>query len=209
MLWGTLLIVAFRGVAAIVLNQGLTSAAAPAAPVRLRPASFRSAWLRRTPPSFGRVYLNFSPQTRALREEELQAYLPAEIAAAHPDLGWDGTGKMSLQSEQVAGIAVQDRQHAVVTLLALVNDQPMELGVPIAASGQDVAVSGEPAWLPGPGAHFAAGYWRRGPDPVAQSQLMRELPAFFQAYGSGDSAALRAVPRARRIGDRPRGRARL
>ena len=51
-LWGTLLIVAFRGVAAIVLNQGLTSAAAPAAPVRLaaRPR-FRSAWLRRTPPA--------------------------------------------------------------------------------------------------------------------------------------------------------------
>ena len=98
---------------------------------------------------------------------------------------------MSLQSEQVAGIAVQDRQHAVVTLLALVNDQPMELGVPIAASGQDVAVSGEPAWLPAPAPISPPATGARGPDPVAQSQLMRELPAFFQVYGSGDSAALR------------------
>jgi hypothetical protein len=37
-------------------------------------------------------------------------------------------------------------------------------------------------WLPAP--------VPRGSDQVAQSQLMNELPAFFQAYASGDSAAL-------------------
>jgi hypothetical protein len=30
----------------------------------------------------------------------------------------------------------------------------------------------------------------QGSDPVALNQLMNELPAFFQAYASGDSAAL-------------------
>ena len=30
----------------------------------------------------------------------------------------------------------------------------------------------------------------RGSDPVAHRELLNELPAFFQAYASGDSAAL-------------------
>jgi len=30
----------------------------------------------------------------------------------------------------------------------------------------------------------------QGSDPVAQSELMNELPAFFRAYANGDSAAL-------------------
>jgi len=44
----------------------------------------------------------------------------------------------------------------------------------------------------GPG--FSGNWWGagapRGTDRVAQSQLMNELPAFFQAYASGDNAAL-------------------
>ncbi len=148
MLWGTLLVIAFRGLAAIVTGQSLTAAAAPAAPGRPAASEFPVGLAEAYAADFGRVYLSFSPQTRALREEELQAYLPAQTAAANPDLGWNGAGEMALQSEQVAGIAVQDHQHAVVTLLALVNDQLMELGVPIAAAGRNVVVSGEPAWLP-------------------------------------------------------------
>ena len=148
---------------AIVSGQGLTSAAAPAAPVApIRPAAsqFPVSLAEAYAADFGRIYLNFSPQTRAQREEELQAYLPAETAAANPDLGWNGAGEMFLQSEQVAGIAVQDSQHAVVTLLAMVDGQLMELGVPIAASGPDVVVSGEPGLAASPGTHIAAPYCR-------------------------------------------------
>jgi hypothetical protein len=50
-------------------------------------------------------------------------------------------------------------------------------------------VSGEPAWLPAP-PQASPPPAPRGSDQVAQSQLMNELPAFFQAYASGDSAAL-------------------
>ena len=50
--------------------------------------------------------------------------------------------QLSLQSEQVAGIAVADPHHAVVTLLATVNGQLMELGVPVVASGGGVVISG-------------------------------------------------------------------
>ena len=128
------------------------------------------------------MYLSVSPQDQAQREQALAAFVPASVSAAHPDLGWNGTGQLNLQSEQVAGITVQDPRHAVVTLLALVNGQFMELGVPVAASGGGVVVSGEPAWLPAPPQISPPPAAPRGSDQVAQSQLMNELPAFFQAY---------------------------
>ena len=115
--------------------------------------------------------------------------MPPSVSAADPSLGWNGIGQLDLQSLQVAGIKVQDPQHAVVTLLALLSGQLMELGVPVAATGGGLVVSGEPAWLPAP-PQASPPPAPRGSDQVAQSQLMNELPAFFRAYASGDSAAL-------------------
>ncbi len=115
---------------------------------------------------------------------------PASVSAADPNLGWNGVGALNLQLEQVAGISVQDSRHAVVTLLAMVNGQLMELGVPVAVSGGGLVVSGEPAWLPAPPQAPLPAAARGGSDPVARSQLMTELPAFFQAYANGDSAVL-------------------
>ena len=51
---------------------------------------------------------------------------------------------------------VQDAHHAVVTLLARVNGQLMQLGVPVYASSDGLVVSGAPAWLPAPGAGHPA-----------------------------------------------------
>jgi hypothetical protein len=123
---------------------------------------------------FGRVYLNFNPQNQnqGQREQRLAAFVSASVAAADPDLGWNGVGQMSLQSEQVAGITVQDPAHAVVTLLASVNGQMMELGVPVAASGNGVVVSGEPAWLPAPAQIPLPASAAGASDPAAQSQPM-------------------------------------
>jgi hypothetical protein len=188
-LWATLLVVAFRGVTAIVFDHGIAPAGGDTGPASQAGGQFPVALAEAYAADFGRVYLNFSPQNQGLREQLLAAFVPASVAAANPDLGWNGTGQMNLQSEQVAGIAVQDPQHAVVTLLASVNGQLMELGVPIAASGHGVVVSGEPAWLPAP-PQISPPPVSQGSDPVAQSQLMNELPAFFQAYANGDSAAL-------------------
>jgi hypothetical protein len=132
--------------------------------------------------SFGRGRdLNFSPAIQAQREQELAAFIPPSVAAANPDLGWNGTGQLRLQSEQVAGITVQDPQHAVVTLLATVNGQLIELGVPVIASGGGVVVAGEPAWLPAPPQTSPPKAASQGSDPVVRNQLMKELPAFFQA----------------------------
>jgi hypothetical protein len=189
-LWATLLIIAYRGVTAIVFHQpsapqvgGTESGDSTAGQF---PVTLAEAYAT----EFGQVYLNFSPAAQAQREQELAAFVPPSVAAANPDLGWNGTGQLRLQSEQVAGIAVQDPQHAVVTLLATVNGQLMELGVPVIASGSGVVVAGEPAWLPAPPQTSPPRAGSQGSDPVARNQLMKELPAFFQAYASGDSAAL-------------------
>jgi Conjugative transposon protein TcpC len=186
-LWTALVVVAFRGITAIIFG----SSPAPAARTGTAnatgkfPVSLAEAYAA----EFGRVYLGFSPQSLGQREQALAAFVPPAVSAANPSMGWNGIGQLNLQSLQVAGIRVQDPKHGVVTLLALLNGQLMELGVPVAATGSGLVVSGEPAWLPAP-PRISPPPAPRGSDRVAQSQLMNELPAFFQAYASGDSRAL-------------------
>ena len=190
-LWVALLVIAYRGVTAIVFNPVGAPRAGGTSSAGANTGQFPVALAEAYASEFGQVYLNFSPATQAQREQELATFVPAGVAAANPDLGWNGAGQMSLQSEEVAGITVQDRQHAVVTLLATVNGQLMELGVPVIDSGAGVVVAGEPAWLPAPPQVSPPPQPGGGSDPVAQGELMNELPAFFQAYANGDSAALR------------------
>jgi hypothetical protein len=189
LLWAALLIVAYRGVTAIIFHQASAPPAGGTEPGGAAAGQFPVTLAEAYAAEFGQVYLNFSPDTQAQREQELAAFVPPGVAAANPDLGWNGTGQMRLQSEQVAGIAVQDARHAVITLLATVNGQLMELGVPVVASGSGVVVAGEPAWLPAP-LQISPPSASQGSDPVARSELLNELPAFFQAYASGDNAAL-------------------
>ena len=186
-LWTALVVVAFRGITAIIFNSSPAPAAGPGAGTAAGqfPVSLAEAYAT----EFGRVYLGFSPQSVGQREQALAAFVPPAVLAASPSLGWNGIGQLNLQSLQVAGIKVQDPQHAVVTLLALLNGQLMELGVPVAATGSGLVVAGEPAWLPAP-SRISPPAAPRDSDRVAQSQLMNELPAFFQAYASSDSGAL-------------------
>jgi Conjugative transposon protein TcpC len=189
-LWAALLVITYRGLTAIVFNEASAPSGGAAGPARATGGQFPVTLAEAYATAFGQVYLNFSPATQALREQELAAFVPASIAAANPDLGWSGAGQMNLQSEQVAGIAVQDPRHAVVTLLATVNGELMELGVPIIASHGGVVVSGEPAWLPAPRQISTPLPANQSSDPVARSELKNELPAFFQAYANSDNAAL-------------------
>jgi hypothetical protein len=189
-LWATLLIIAYRGVTVIIFHQASAAPADGAKPGDTAAAQFPVTLAEAYATEFGQVYLNFSPATQAQREQELAAFVPPGVAAANPDLGWNGTGQLRLQSEQVAGIAVQDPRHAVVTLLATVNGQLMELGVPVIASGGGMVVAGEPAWLPAPPQILPPAPAGQRSDPVARAELLNELPAFFQAYAAGDPAAL-------------------
>ena len=149
-LWTALLVIAYRGVTAIVFHQASEPPPGGTEPGGAVAGQFPVTLAEAYATEFGQVYLNFSPATQAQREQELAAFVPPRVAAANPDLGWNGTGQLRLQSEQVAGVAVQDASHAVVTLLVTVNGQLMELGVPVIASGSGVVVAGEPAWLPAP-----------------------------------------------------------
>jgi hypothetical protein len=195
LLWTALLVVAYRGVTAIVFGQASATRTGDSSAGGAAGAGFPVALAEAYATEFGQVYLNFSPDTQAQREQELAAFVPPGVAAADPDLGWNGTGQLSLQSEQVAGIAVQDPRHAVVTLLATVNGQLMELGVPVIASGGGVAISGEPAWLGAPQPISPPPATSQGSDPVARAELLAELPAFFQAYADGGAALGRFLTR--------------
>lgn len=187
-LWAAVLVIGYRGVMAIALNETPASngsatnpGSAPQFPVTLAEAYALE---------FGQVYLNFNPQNATERASELANYLPTSITGANPEFGWNGQGTARLDSEQLAGVSVQSRQNAVVTLLASVNGQLMELGVPVYASGGSLVISGEPAWLPAPSAAQLPSPAQANSDPVAQNQLMSQLPAFFEAYASGDAVTL-------------------
>src|SRR5690242_4149867 len=112
--WAVLLIIGYRGVTAIVLNETPPSSTppAPAASAPGFPVQEASAYAMQ----FGQVYLNASPATAGQRASELAPFLPP--GTPDQQLGWNGGGSLTLQSEQVAGVRVVDSQHAVVTLLA-------------------------------------------------------------------------------------------
>ena len=164
LVWAVLIIIGVRGVIAIVLNQKTPSPPAASTSAKSGTAaagtdgSFPSSLAEGYAMQFASVYLNFSQSTASQRAQELAAFLPN---GADPQLGWNGAGSLKLQSDQVAGISVRDAQHAVVTLLARVNGQMMELGVPIYASGSGMVVNGQPAWLAAPTRAVSAGAGRR------------------------------------------------
>jgi hypothetical protein len=182
--WLAILLIGYRGITAIVSGETTSSKPPPAASHGSGfPAGLASAYALQ----FGQAYLNANPATAAKRSHDLAAFLPP---GSDSQLGWNGGGSLRLQGEQVAGVRVQDSQHAVVTLLARVNDQLMELGVPVYASGRAMAVSGQPAWLPAPKRANVPSSAVTNTDSVTQAALMSQLPAFFQAYASGNQVTL-------------------
>ena len=186
-MWVVLLVIGYRGVMAIILNETPPANSSPAATAPATPgfpAQEASAYAMQ----FAQVYLNASPATASQRASDLTSFLPP--GATDPQLGWNGGGSLSLQSEQVAGVRVQDAHYAIVTLLARVNGKLMRLGVPVYAAAGGMAISGEPAWLPAPETITPPAPQPVISDDATQSALMRQLPAFFAAYASGDQSTL-------------------
>jgi Conjugative transposon protein TcpC len=184
--WAVLLLIGYRGVVAIVSGESGTGQAAPAASTPAAsafPVTLADAYALQ----FGQVYLNYSPGGAAQRAAELGAFLPS---GSDPQLGWNGRGTSRLQSEEVAATHVRDDHHAVVTLLARVNGQLMQLGVPVYASSDGLVVSGAPAWLPAPARAALPSAAPAGSDSATQAVLTNQLPAFFQAYASGNAVTL-------------------
>ncbi len=182
-----LLVIGYRGVLAIV--GGETQSGSPATPATsgVPSSSFPVTQADAYALQFGQVYLNYSPRDASQRASELSTFLPS---GSDPQLGWNGTGTSQLQSAVVAGTDVRDAHHAVVTLLARVNGQLMQLGVPIYASSGQLVVSGSPAWLPAPARAGLPTATPPSTDSALQATLMNQLPAFFQAYASGNQVTL-------------------
>jgi Conjugative transposon protein TcpC len=187
LIWLVLIVIGVRGVIAIVLGQTTPSHSSAAAVRPPASSGFPSGLAGAYAVEFAAVYLNFSQSGQAHRAHELAHYLANGV---NPNLGWNKAGSLSLQSDQVAGVDVQDAHHAVVTLLAQVNGKLMELGVPIYAANGGMVVSGEPAWLGAPSRVSPPAPAATHPDATTQAALTAELPAFFQAYASGSPAAM-------------------
>jgi hypothetical protein len=195
-LWAAILIIGYRGVTAIVLDEtpssgksagnGTDTGTAAATAASGFPVMLGEAFALR----FGQLYLNFSPSTVTHRAQELAAFIPASARAGDPEFGLSGAGTSVAESVQVAGVDVRSAETAVVTLLATVNGRLMELGVPLYASDGGLVVSGEPAWLPPPRGAALPSVHQAASDPVAKSALARQLPDFFQAFALGDKAGL-------------------
>jgi hypothetical protein len=187
-LWAVVLLIGYRGVVAIVTDYpGLGGAAPPEAgsgdEVRGFPAALAQAYAL----EFGRVYLNFSPAAAVQRAHSLSSFLPP---GTDPELGWKGSASRTLQSEQVAGIHVVSSHRAVITLLARVNGNLVEVGVPIYASHGALTVSGYPALLPAPAQVLPPAQAPVRQDRAAARSLSRSLPGFFRAFASGDAVQL-------------------
>jgi hypothetical protein len=186
-LWAAILIVLYRGVAAIALNETPSSASGNGAASAQFPASLAEAYAMQ----FGRVYFNFSPATAAQRQAQLDEFLPPSVLNTQPQqFGFTGSASTQLQSEAVAGIDVRGAQSAVVTLLAMINNRLMKFGVPVYAAGGGIVISGLPALLPAPLMVNPPQGPSGQPDPQAASQLQQQLPDFFAAYANGSSADL-------------------
>lgn len=190
-IWAVLLLVGYRGVLAIVHDETGASPARPAPPAAVSakartsfPVSLAEAYALQ----FGTAYLNFSPATATKRAQALAQFTSS--AAADPQLGWNGAGSQHLQSEEVAGFSVNGAHSAVVTLLATVDGgRLLELGVPVFVSHGRISIAGDPA-LFGPPATAPLPSSTASPDPATVAALQHQLPAFFQAYASGEPSTL-------------------
>lgn len=194
-LWAALLIIIYRGITAIVLNEtpgnnsttGAVTGASTATGATQFPVTLAEAYVMQ----FGQVYLNFSPAGAAERQQQLLNFFPNSVVnQAQPPFGLAGSATMKLQSEEISGIEVQSDQQAVVTLLTMVNDRIMEFGVPVYSSGGAIVIPGLPALLPAP-LMVQPSQAQPGPqDQAAQGALQQQLPQFFQAYANGDPNVL-------------------
>jgi Conjugative transposon protein TcpC len=188
LLWAVLIVVAFNGVRAIFLRTTQTPspvASTQPAPATSFPVSLAGAFALQ----FGQIYLNVDPAHADKRAQELAAFIPP---GAGQQFGWNGAGRMQLQSEEVAGVTVQSDHTALVKLLVRVNDQLMELSVPVYAASGALVVPAEPALLPPPPpATPPAAQPGGSADLATQNEFSTTiLPSFLPAYAASDTATL-------------------
>jgi hypothetical protein len=191
-LWAALLIVAYRGITAIVFNEtpassGNGSGTGTAASGTTQfPVTLAEAYVMQ----FGRIYFNYNPANAMQRQDELFSFLPQSLLNQQQQFGFSKTTTLALQSEDVAGVTVQNDQQAVVTLLAMINGRLLEFGVPVYAAGGGITIPGLPALLASPPMVVLPQAQQSAQDATATAELQTQLAQFFQAYANGNSTEL-------------------
>jgi hypothetical protein len=189
-LWAAILIIGYRDVTAIIFDETPAKGNGSGSDTGTTASGFPVTLGEAFAISFSEVHLNYSLSTAAQRAQELAAFIPASAQARNPQFGWNGSGTSVAQSTEVAGIDVSSSDTAVVTLLSTVNGKLMELGVPRYAASGELVVSAEPALLPAPPVATPPSAQPVSSDQGAESALASQLPGFFEAFASGDQAAL-------------------
>lgn len=170
MLRAAILIIGYRGVTAILLDETPSNGNGTGNDTGVNAFGFPVALGEAFAMRFWPVYLNYSPGTATKRAQQLAAFISANCKANDPQFGWNGDGIPVTQSAEAAGIDVRSAGTAVVVPLSTVNGQLMELGVPRYASGVGLVVSGGRAWLTTlPGATFPGAV---GFDGIASLQVL-------------------------------------
>ncbi|MFC4050374.1 conjugal transfer protein [Actinomadura syzygii] len=137
---------------------------------------------------FANVYLNYDQKGAPAREAQLRTFLPD---GADAQFGWNGVGRMQVQSVQVAGVDARDANNATVTLLARTADKWLRLAVPVYAdNGGALVVSARPALLPPPTKARLPQGGVQDRDTALEGELQPFLGTFFQEYATGNQAAL-------------------
>ena len=184
-LWAFIIVVVVNGIRAPFerFTQPETRPTTGASPKSAFPETQASAYALQ----FASAYLNYDQKNPAARATKLAPYLPEN---ADQQLGWNGSGSMTLSSAQVAGVDVRDKHNAVVTLAVSVNGTWMQLAVPVYTSGGTMAIKGQPALMPTPGKATVPESASITEDSAVETQLKTDLKGFFVAYAASDAAGL-------------------
>ncbi|MFC0037887.1 conjugal transfer protein [Actinomadura rayongensis] len=188
-LWALIIVILVNGVRAPFerfTSSDKPSAGRAAAPGKGTdfPASAAGAFALQ----FAGVYLNYDQKAGPAREAQLRGFLPD---GSDGQFGWNGIGKLQVQSVQVAGVDARDDHNGTVTLLARSQDKWFRLAVPVyAASADAMVVSGRPALLPPPGRATLPTTGVRDRDTALEDELTPVLAKFFPAYAQSDQASL-------------------
>ncbi|MGW2310352.1 conjugal transfer protein [Actinomadura luteofluorescens] len=188
-LWALILVILVNGIRAPFERFNADDTPSGGTPAKTpRSAGFPSSAAGAFALQFANVYLNFDQKTAPAREAQLRTFLPDGADAQY---GWNGVGKMQVQSVQVAGVDARDASNATVTLLARTADRWLRLAVPVYADRSgSLVVSARPALLPPPIKAQLPQDGVQDRDTSLETELQPFLSTFFQEYANGNQAAL-------------------
>jgi hypothetical protein len=187
-----LLLLGVRDIVREVLNPTPRSAGGPTGTTAQTsfPTEAASAYASR----FAMAYETYDDANPQGHMDSLSPYVSDGV---DPMLGWDGQGTQKALQAVPAGITVQGKQRATVTVAVLVDGgRWVYLAVPVLTSGGQFVIPGQPALVAPPSKATVPTPSNDPGDPNLARQLMQPMSAFFKAYAASSPSDLTyyAVP---------------